>query len=57
MTADAWTNPNGDKFFGITVSYLDKSWKVQELLLSVNFLDPKHEDEMRSSRILAEIFN
>jgi hypothetical protein len=57
MTADAWTSPNGDKFFGVTVSYLDKSWKVQELLLSVNFLDPKHEEEMRSSRLLAEIIN
>jgi hypothetical protein len=38
LTADNWSSPGGDKFFGVTAAHIDEDWNFQEYLLDVRHI-------------------
>ena len=45
FTVDGWTSPATQAFLGITVHWIDKQWRLRELLLDFVPLEGSHTAE------------
>ncbi|CAB5180420.1 unnamed protein product [Rhizophagus irregularis] len=45
FTLDGWTSPNNISFLGVTCHYIDKDWKINDILLNFICLKGSHSGE------------
>ncbi|CAB5393651.1 unnamed protein product [Rhizophagus irregularis] len=45
FTLDGWTSPNNISFLGVTCHYIDKDWKINDILLDFICLKGSHSGE------------
>ena len=53
ITCDVWTSKNQLSFFGFTIHYIDKDWKLQEGLLAFKFLEGEHDGKSLSNAFIS----
>lgn len=53
LTTDMWTARNRQGFLGVTCSFLDKTFKIQEIILTIEYVRYPHTAENISDTLLA----
>jgi Protein of unknown function (DUF 659) len=53
LTTDMWTAKNRQGFLGVTCSFLDRSFKIQEIVLTIEYVRYPHTAENISDTLFA----